>query len=124
MSPNGLCASRSSGTVLDDGIVERQQSAIAQLHDRDARERFCNRRPVVDGAVAHRLPAFQVLQPFVHADDDLSVADDHQAAAGDAASFQRAPVAVGDGGPAGGSGGLAERGERARRDQGIELRGH
>jgi hypothetical protein len=34
--------------ALDGGIVERQQPAIAQLHDRDARERLGHERIVGD----------------------------------------------------------------------------
>ena len=49
MSPNGLWTCAQLRHVLDRRIVERQQPAVAQLHDRDAGERLGDRGPVEDG---------------------------------------------------------------------------
>ena len=49
--------------VLDDRIVERQQAAIAQLHDRDAGEGLGDRGPVIDRVVGDRLRRSRFCNP-------------------------------------------------------------
>ena len=69
--------------VLDGGIVEREQAAIAQLHDRDAGERLGNRCPVVNRLFVDRALRREILIALERLVDDLAVPHEHQAAAGD-----------------------------------------
>ena len=88
--------------VLDDRIVERQQPAIAQLHDRDAGERLRDGRPVIDRGVGRGVFAIEILKAFGVARHDRTVAHDHQAAAGDPGLAKQLPVAFDDPIPSGG----------------------
>ena len=72
------------GHVLDRRIVERQQAAIAQLHDRDAGERLGDRRPVKDRLLVNGPLRRRVLEALERLVDDRAVPDEHQAAADDA----------------------------------------
>ena len=80
------------GDVTDDGVVERQAPAIAQLHDRDAGERLRDGRPVEDGLLVDRLLRVEVLQPVPGAGDRSAVVHDPQAAADDSGLLQSGRV--------------------------------
>ena len=70
--------------VLDRRIVERQQPAIAQLHDRDAGQRLRDRRPVVDRLFVHRPLRREILVAVEGLRGHGPVLHEHQAAADDA----------------------------------------
>jgi hypothetical protein len=70
--------------VLDGGIVERQQAAIAQLHDRDAREGLGDRRPVINRLFVHAGLRREILIALECPVGDLAVLHEHEAAPGDA----------------------------------------
>jgi hypothetical protein len=72
------------GDELDHRIIERQQPAIAQLHDGDARERLRDGRPVIDGLRVDRPLRLDVLVSLARVRHHAAVVDDHQAAADDA----------------------------------------
>ena len=68
------------GDVLDDGIIQIQESPIPKLHDGDAREHLCVGGPVVDGVLIHRPFGFQVGQTISRCSDNLSIMNKHHAA--------------------------------------------
>ena len=71
----------------DNGRVQRQQAAIAELHDRDAREGLGDRRPVVDRRRRGRRPGLAVLISNRLVRQHLAVPDHQQAGADDAGLF-------------------------------------
>ena len=84
--------------VTDDRIVERQQAAIAKLHDRDPGHRLGDRRPMIDGPFVDRHMRVRILLAQMIGDDGAAVANDVEAAPGDArpihlGAVERAKVA-------------------------------
>src|SRR5919198_4637715 len=72
------------GHIFDYGVVEREQSAIPELHDGDARQGFGYRGPVIDGLFINGAVMLGVRQPVEIFSNDLIVSDEEKAAADDA----------------------------------------
>ena len=104
------------GDVLDDGIVEPDEAAIAELHDPDGGERLGDRRPMENGGAVHLPARRQVAQTGVLPRDDAAVPDQDETAADDAVCLEGGPVERGHVGPPDGR--LCDNGGAAGDSQG------
>ncbi len=93
------------GEVARDPVVERELPAVAQLHDRDRRERLGDRPPVVDGPVGGGHVRGAVLLAHVDARQDPALAHHERARADDPVGGGVGAEVAGEGVPAGGRGG-------------------
>jgi hypothetical protein len=70
--------------VFNDRIVELEQAAVAKLQDRDPGHRLGDRRPVIDGLRVHRDMGVGILLAEMIGGGDAAVANEVEAASGDA----------------------------------------
>ena len=106
------------GHVLDRRIVERQQPAIAQLHDRDAGERLGDRRPVIDRLLVDGALRRAILVALERLVRDRAVLHEHQAAADDAGLLDALMVERGDARPGVAAGRRLQRERGGQRERG------
>src|SRR6185503_1578833 len=74
--------------VFEDWVIELQSSAIAQLHDRNSRERLRDGRPVIDSVLVHRLLLFDIRFSRKISGNNLALMDEHEAASDNAMPLQ------------------------------------
>src|SRR5262249_32102838 len=70
--------------VLHRRVVQREVSAVAKLHDRDAGQRLRDRGPVIDRLLVDGAPGREILIALEGAMNRGAAADEHQTAADDA----------------------------------------
>ena len=76
------------GNVLDDGIVEGEQSAIAQLHDGDRGKGLGDRGPMEDRVRVYRAGGLDVGQTVEVSSQHRVSSKDHQSAPHDPLGFE------------------------------------